>query len=146
MDEMVEYYGEDTTKLSNELLWMGILLQRSEIVSIEDKERIAARLKMYDYLFENDPKIKKIRAESEAKGRVEGEARGDLKRARQAVITIVKGRFPALVELARERTSCINQSDALDNLLLKVGTAPNEEMVRVLLETTQSKEGRSLQG
>jgi hypothetical protein len=92
---------------------------------------------MYDDLFENDPKIKKIRAASEA--------RGEMKRARQAIVTIVKGRFPMLIELARKRTPHINQLDALDNLLLEIGTAPNEEAARALLEATEQKRSRSKQ-
>ena len=44
---------------------------------------------MYDDLMEKDPKMRKIRAESEAKG------------FRIAIVTLVKGRFPSLTELAQ---------------------------------------------
>jgi hypothetical protein len=136
---MEEYYGNNTTKLADALLCMGILLEHSKTVSLKDKEQVAEKLSMYDDLLESSSIVKRIRAESEAKG----EARGELKGARQAVVTIVKGRFPALIELARKRTSRMRKLEAHDSLLLKVGTAPNEESARALLETMGDKKGSS---
>ena len=76
LDEMVEYYQGSDIKLAREIRWLGIMLRRAEIMPIADKQEIEERLTMFDDLMERDPKMRKIRAESEARGRAEGEARG----------------------------------------------------------------------
>jgi hypothetical protein len=133
IDEMVEYYRDDITKLSNELLWMGILLERTTIVSLKDKERIAARLSMYDHLLESSSKIKKIRAESEAKGRVEGRVEGQTEELREAIVSFVKARFPSLVPLAQKRVAQLKKPATLRSLRESVYVAPDEAAMRALL-------------
>ena len=76
---------------------------------------------MYDPLWEEHPKVKQIRAESKTEA------------LQSAVVTIVKARFPALTELAQQQVAQINKPDALDLLLQKISTAPDESMVRWLL-------------
>lgn len=120
---------------------MGILLQRAKIVSLKDKRQIQARLDMYDDLFENNPKIKKIRAESKERGKTEGQTMA----LRRAVVNIVQKRFPVLVELARKRTSHISKLAALDNLVLDISDAPDEAAARALLEATEQKRSASKQ-
>ena len=55
---------------------------------------------------------------------------------RRILISVVKARFPALVELAQEQAMQINSPDALDLLVQKIATAPDEQMVLWLLSPT----------
>lgn len=83
---------------------------------------------MYDRLWEENPKVQKIRAESEAKGEVQA--------MQKMLVSVVKARFPALTQLAQEQATQINSPDALDLLVQKIATAPDEHMVRWLLSPT----------
>ena len=85
---------------------------------------------MWDDLMERDPKMKKIRKESEAKGEAQGIAKG----LQQAVITVVTLRFPPLTELAQQKVSRVRQPDKLNLLLEQVTSVPDEEAVRLLLD------------
>ena len=85
---------------------------------------------MWDDLMEKDPKMRKIRRESEAKGRTEGE----VKALRKAVAITVKVRFPSLVELAQQRVAKISKPDKLDLLLDQIAIAPDEDAARSLLD------------
>jgi hypothetical protein len=108
---------------------MNLLLERTETISPQETYKIQERLNMYDPLWEEHPKVKKIQAESKAKGREEGELRA----LQSAVITIVKARFPTLAELAQQKVAQINNSGALNLLLEQISTAPDEKVVRFLL-------------
>jgi flagellar biosynthesis/type III secretory pathway protein FliH len=94
---------------------------------------------MYDPLWEDHPKIKKIRAESEEKGRVkgrtEGRTEGELRASQRILVNVVKARFPDLVELARQKASQISKTDVLTYLIEQVSTAPDENVARWLLST-----------
>ena len=81
---------------------------------------------MYNSLFDEDPYIQERDALAEA--------RGEIKALQRAVITIVRGRFPPLVELAQQKVTKLNKPDALNLLVEQVSTAPDEEMVRWLLK------------
>src|SRR6266536_1912933 len=72
------------------VLWLGIVLRRAEMVSLEDQRAIEERLTMYDDLFENDPKMKRLRAEWEARGKMEGEIEGEVKTLRKVIVKTVK--------------------------------------------------------
>jgi hypothetical protein len=129
IDEMVKYYQDDEIKLARELRWMGVVLRRADIVSVEDKCNIEERLSMYDDLMETDPKMKKIRAESEARGEVKGE----IKAQRKMIVAIVKRRFPPLTELAQQRVKSLTTPAELDALFEQIESAPDEMAVRLLL-------------
>jgi len=142
IDEMVQYYHDNDTKLAQEFSWMGIVLRRVRTMPREDKREIQERLNMWDDLMEKDPKMKKIRKESEAKGRAEGLAEGRVvgkteglaEGLQKAVITAVRLRFPHLTELAQQRVEGINKPAKLNILLEQISAAPNEEAVRSLLD------------
>lgn len=89
---------------------------------------------MWDDLMERDPKMKKIRKESEAKGEARGEAQGIAKGLQKAVITVVTLRFPPLTELAQQKVSRIRQPDQLNLLLEQVTSVSDEEAARLLLD------------
>ncbi|MFL5625809.1 MAG: hypothetical protein ACJ788_09490 [Ktedonobacteraceae bacterium] len=88
---------------------------------------------MYDPLWENHPKVKQIRAESEEKGRTEGRAEGELRASQRILVNVVKARFPALAELAHQKARQINKPDVLTYLIEQVSTAPDETVARWLL-------------
>lgn len=146
IDEMVEYYQGSDVKLAREIRWLGIMLRRAEIMPLAEKQEIEERLSMFDDLMERDPKMRKIRAESEARGEAaglakglaeglaEGETRGKAEGLQEAVVTIVEGRFPPLADLARQKVRRINTPDALSLMLKSLAAAPNETAARTLLE------------
>lgn len=85
---------------------------------------------MWDDLMERDPKMRKIRKESEAKGEALGVAKG----LRKAVITVVTLRFPPLTELAQQKVSRIRKPEKLSLLLEQVTSVPDEDAARLLLD------------
>jgi hypothetical protein len=72
-----------------------------------------------------DEYIEQIREESEAKGEAKG--------LRRAVMSAVKLRFPALVELAQEKVNRFDSPDVLDLLLREMVMVPDEAIARLLL-------------
>ncbi len=86
---------------------------------------------MYDDLLERDPKIRKLRKQSKVEGRAEGKAEG----LQEAVVTIVKRRFPTLTELAEQKVAGITKPAQLESLLEQVVDAPDEAAARFLLST-----------
>jgi hypothetical protein len=66
MTEMVELYQEDEVSLSQQFIWMELLLERTTTIPEEDKMKIQEGIKMYDPLWEEHPKVKKIKAQAKA--------------------------------------------------------------------------------
>ncbi len=68
---------------------------------------------MYDRLWEETPKIQKIRAESKAEGKsegiVEGKAEGKVEALQDILVTTVELRFPALSDLVGKQVKRINK-------------------------------------
>jgi hypothetical protein len=141
MAELAELYYEDEVSLSQQFVWMNLLLERTDTITQEEKQKMKERLKMYDPLWEEHPKVKKIRAESRAEGEAigiaEGEAlgivKGEIQASQRLLVSIVKARFPELAEFAQQQVTKFNDPGALDLLVQKVSTAPDEAMVRWLL-------------
>ena len=99
-----------------------------------EKREIQERLNMWDDLMERDPKMRKIRKESEAKGVARGEAQGLAKGLRTAVITVVTLRFPPLTELAQQKVTRIRKPEKLSLLLDQMTSVPDEDAARSLLD------------
>ena len=142
IDEMVEYYKGNDTKLAQELRWMGIVVRRVNTMSRAAKREIQERLNMWDDLMEKDPKMRKIRKESEAKGRTEGLKEGVEKvlkegmaeGLRNAIVTAVNVRFPDLTEVAQQTVAQINKPEKLNLLMSQLLKAPDEDAARLLLD------------
>lgn len=100
---------------------MELLLERTETIAAAEKDEIQKELKMYDPLWEEHPKVKKIRVESEVQA------------LRSAIVTVVKVRFPALGEMAQRKVEQINTPDVLNFLLAQISAEPEEMGVRSLL-------------
>ncbi len=132
IEELAAYYMHDETKLARQLRWLGILLRRADIVPPDDKRRVQERLNMWDDLMEKDPKMRQIREKNIAEGEVKGEVKG----LQQAVVVIVRGRFPELSALAEQRVTQVNEAPVLYYLVEKLSTAPDEAMARWLLRSS----------
>ena len=78
----------------------------------------------YDPLWEEHPKVKKIRAESEVRA------------LQSAIVTMVKARFPDLTELAQQKVAQLNNSDGLNYLIAQISAQTDENGVRALLIPT----------
>ncbi len=83
---------------------------------------------MYDPLWENHPKVKKIRAESKAEGEIQASQR--------ILVNVVKVRFPALAEMAQQKATEVNSPDILNYLIEQITAEPDEAVVRALLRPT----------
>ena len=142
MEELAELYRESRVTLAQQFVWMQLMLERTDTIPPQEKQEVYDQLKTYDPLWENHPKVKKIRAESVAKGRAEGEAKGraegrvegELEASRKLVVSVVAARFPTFAEAAKKRVAQINDLGALDMLIQQVSTAPDENMLRWLLQ------------
>lgn len=137
MEEMAVLYREDEVTLAQQFVWMQLLLARTDTISAEEKSKIQEQLNMYDRLWEDNPKVKKIRADSKAEGIAEGMAKGQVQgevaALRRTLVTIVSLRFPAIAELAQRQVRQLNKPEELDRLVQQVTTAPDEATVRKLL-------------
>jgi hypothetical protein len=73
---------------------------------------------MYDPLWEEHPKVKKIRVESRTEGEVQA--------LRSAIVTVVKVRYPGLGEMAQQKVEEINTPEVLRFLLAQISAEPEE--------------------
>jgi predicted transposase YdaD len=140
IQEMVEYYQHDQTKLAERLLWFGTFLKRSDTVSEEVKRKVQDRLDMFEQLLEQNDFVQKQRALGEARGEARGKAEGELQALRGVLLNIVQTRFPKLVEVARKRVDQTGQAATLNQLISSLVIAPDEGHARLLLETLPAGE------
>ncbi|HEY5002724.1 MAG TPA: hypothetical protein VII61_06200 [Ktedonobacteraceae bacterium] len=91
---------------------------------------------MYDDLMEKDPKMRKIRAESEGRGEARGEVRGEAKMLRKVILSVVKRRFPSLLAIAQQRVQSLTRPDDLDTLFEQIEDASDEATARSLLTSS----------
>jgi hypothetical protein len=125
IDELIEHYKHDDTRLARELRWLGILLRRTETVPLDDKRKVQERLDMWDSLTEQDPKMKQIRAQSKAEG--------ELKASQRMVLALIDVRFPSLVELAKRHVKQVKDPETLTQLAKQIAIAPDEDTARSIL-------------
>src|SRR5258708_35599273 len=118
MDELIALYREDEVTLADQLVWMSLLLERTDTIPPQEKSEIERQLHMYDQLWEESPRIKQERAKS----RAEGEVRA----AQTMLVNIVSARYPGLTELAKQQAAQTNSPNTLDKLAQKVVNAPDE--------------------
>ncbi len=128
MDELAALYREDEITLSQQLIWMEIFLERTDTISKSEKYDIQEKLDMYDKLWDENPKVQRIRAESEAKGKVET--------LQNMLVTTIELRFPALSDLAKRQVLRIQKPDALDLLFRQITVASDENFVRSILTSS----------
>lgn len=121
IDELAEAYCEDQNELADMFVFMMILLERTDTVSSVEKEKIKEALKMYHRLWEESPMVQRMKTEE----RVET--------LQDAIITVVKVRFPSLTDLARQKITQIDHPEKLSELHKQIVASPNEEIARLLL-------------
>jgi len=153
MDELAALHGDNEATLAQQYVWMQILLERTETIDLDEKERIHEAMQIYDPLWKNHPKVKKIVAESiaeglargqaeglaegQAKGLAEGQAKGQaegrLVEGRKMLITVVSALFPKLGDLADQAARRITSPDQLELLIEQIVKATDEQTARWLL-------------
>ncbi len=133
LDEMKAYYSDQPNRFSNHLLWFGVFLKRTTMVSPLDKERILTKMTDFESLLDENPFVEKRKLEAEEKGITHGKIEG----SQRMISMVVKARFPALAELAQEQVSKINKPETLDMLVGIVSTTSDEGVVRTLLTRWQ---------
>src|SRR5581483_449717 len=167
-EELAELYREDEVSLAQQLIWMELLLERAEVLPPEEKLEVQRSLSMYDPLWENHPKVKKIKAQARAEVRqaretareeARQEAQREIERAkaeaeqkvkreveqlslqmlRGTFVMIVKARFPRLAEQARKKAAEIDKVDALNLLIEQISTLEDEKLVSLLLRLSADK-------
>ena len=108
---------------------------------------------MYDSLWEENPKVRQIKAkaaeeghrqglneglkeglnEGRKEGLTEGFTKGRVESSQELVMKIVRRRFPRLVEPAMQRIAQIRSYEALDMLMDQLLDAPDETTARIVL-------------
>ncbi len=117
--------------LTQQIMWLEILLERTDTIASLEKQEIGEELKMYDRLWEESSLVQRIRAES----RAEGEAKGELQATKRTLVNSIKARFPSLTELAQQHIEKIMDINDLDILNMQISTASSEHEVRRLLNS-----------
>ena len=98
-----------------------------------------------DWFIETMPEVKKLvarskaegRAEGRAEGKAEGKAEGLCQGLQEAIVKIVRCRFPALASLAQQSVSRLHASSQLEALIQHLVVVSDEESAcKLLRETT----------
>jgi hypothetical protein len=121
MAELAALYREDEVSLSQQFVWMELLLERTTTIPLAEKAKIQERIKVYDPLWDEHPKVKKILKESK------------VQTLQEAIVNLVRARFPNLAEQAQKRVEQIDSPDALNFLLVEIGSAADETVARHIL-------------
>ncbi len=59
LDEMKVFYRKQPNRLANHILWFGVFLRRTTIVSSLDKERILNKMTDFESLLDENPFVQK---------------------------------------------------------------------------------------
>ncbi len=146
MQELTELYRDDKVTLAQQYAWMMVLLERTGTVDSLEKDRIQEKLKMYDQLWDESPRVQRMKAQireqalkegkekekQEIKERTEIEARA----FRRALVSMIQARFPNLTEFAQRQVELFDEPAALDLLIQKIATAPDANIARWLLDSS----------
>jgi hypothetical protein len=98
---------------------------------LRDKQEVEAHLQYYDSLLDQDPYLQQQKALETILGRTEG-----IQAFQDAIVEIVKNRFPTLVELAQQQVVQIKQLDDLKQLVVQLSIAADQVAARRLLMGT----------
>ena len=128
-EEMSSTFENDEARLARQLLWMGILLQRSSTISLAAKQEIRRRFNMFDRLMEEDPRVIQWMSEREARG----EARGRVEGKEELIMRLIERRFPSLIHLAQDRLPLVRQDEELENIAMLVALTSDEHAVEQAL-------------
>ncbi len=73
MQELTQLYHDNEASLSQQFTWMTILLERTGTVTPLEKDRIEERLKMFDRLWDESPRVQRMKKQFLEQGRKEAE-------------------------------------------------------------------------
>jgi hypothetical protein len=149
MQELTELYRNDEVTLSQQIVWLELLLERTTTIKRAKKEEIKERLKMFEQLFEESPMIQKMREQYRMQGVQQGIQQGiqqgvqqgvqqgllqGLQSLQRSLVNIVKAKYPDLAEFAQQQANRLDKPEMLESLIQQVAVAPNAATVRQLLE------------
>src|SRR5579875_3122150 len=154
LDELVALYRDDEVTLAQQFAWMEILLERASMVPPQEKDEIQRRLSMYDKLWEEHPRVKKIKAEvreEKKRARMEGLAEGRAEGlAEGRAEGLAEGRAEGLAEIQAEKERIRAELQAEREQILAQIQVEKERLARQVAEqarqvTEQVIEQRVLQ-
>ena len=73
MQELTELYRNNEASLAEQFTWMTILLERTATIGALEKSRIEEKLKMFDQLWDESPRVQKMKKQYRDEGRKESE-------------------------------------------------------------------------
>lgn len=121
IDEMKRHYTK--LQFGDHLTRFRTILERSKMLSEQDKQIVEGQLQTYDSLMDQSSYVQRKKVEGEVQG------------AQKIVVGIVEARFPALTELAQQRVTLIRSTELLNQLAKQIATVPDEAMARWVLDT-----------
>ncbi len=116
MEELAALYRDDEVTLSQQLVWMELLLERTTLIDARDNVDIQEVLRMYDPLWDEHPKVKKIKATATAEARAEAKAQLEVDKAAaraeaKAQLEAAKARVRAEAEAAKAEVKAQLEAD-----------------------------------
>jgi len=135
VQELVELYREDEVALSQQIVWLKLLLERTDTVPPLEKEKIKERLSMFDQLFEESPMIQQLREKYLEQG-IQKKSREELQRLQRMLVNLVQTKYPDLSEFAQQQANHFNNPDILELLIQQVMAAPDANTARWLLTSS----------
>jgi hypothetical protein len=140
LQELTELYRDDQATLAQQLIWMQLLLERTDTVPDVEKEKIEEMLDFFEELWETSPRVQRLREQMRQQYHVEGRQEGleegrqeGLKVLQDVLVNTVQARYPDLAELVRRQADHFDELDVLKLLIQQVMTAPSDDAVRKLL-------------
>jgi F0F1-type ATP synthase membrane subunit b/b' len=106
MQELKELYRDDEVSLVQQYTWMMLLLERTDTIESLEKEKIQEQFTMFDQLWDESPRIKKLKEQYRLQGHEQGREQGreqERERARREVER-VQEQMRREVEQTREQT------------------------------------------
>ncbi|MEO7019310.1 MAG: hypothetical protein ABI234_04085 [Ktedonobacteraceae bacterium] len=148
MEELAALYREDETTLAQEFAWMEVLLERVTVIPLErvtvipneEKAKIGEKLKMYDSLWEEHPRVKKIKAEAKAEAKVA--ARAEVKAEIEAKSTAARAESERIrAESERVRAEFERVRAESDNARIKaeIGRIEAEAKIEAMRAEAEAK-------
>src|SRR5205814_3272694 len=127
-----------------------------------DQVWLERRFALLDEMLRNTPAYKKILKEGRAEGLEEGLEKGlekglkkgleqgrqetlqqELQRQREALLDVIRARFPKIVRQAKKQVASIEDTSILLHLIIKMTTVPTAEEATQLLLDANGDEGQS---
>jgi predicted transposase YdaD len=131
-----------------DLLPITKLLASLVLKSEADQVWLERRFALLDEILRNTPAYQKILKEGRAEGLEEGLEQGrqealqrELQRQREALLDVIRARFPKIVRQAKKQVASIEDTSILLHLIIKMTTVPTaEEATQLLLDANGDEE------